>query len=248
MTSISTAAVPLKELDDVGGIAHAAAELRKKEPHQRIEFTPAVKKIPGDRAGWKCSYRGCLRDTTGPTENEEGKSVSARTGMASHIHAAREGGPRWNPDLTEQQVQGRRKRHLAVYAPWECNRRLCPRTPARDLGRHEEGAGLRAADDDPRQGYQPVRHPHRRALAQRSRLETLARSRPRSGARGLGRIGGGTRPQQPFAIGPGAAARQFHAQEGRDGSEGCGCRCYGPSGPGGPARFSRRGVLSEGTS
>lgn len=105
MTSMNRAVVPLKELDDSNAIAHAAAELRRNEPRARIEFTVAVKKILGDRAGWKCSYHGCLRDTTGPTENEERKSVSARAGVASHIHAAREGGPRWNASLSEEEIK-----------------------------------------------------------------------------------------------------------------------------------------------
>jgi hypothetical protein len=57
----------------------------------RIEFSGDVKQAVAERAGYRCSFPGCLATTVGPSE--ESPEGSNKTGMACHIAAASGGRP-----------------------------------------------------------------------------------------------------------------------------------------------------------
>ena len=65
---------------------------------KRDNFTQCDKETLKDRVGGRCSNPLCMRDTVGPKANM-GSSVSV--GEAAHIYAASEGGPRFNPGMSE---------------------------------------------------------------------------------------------------------------------------------------------------
>lgn len=56
---------------------------------------PIIRQI-AQRAGYRCSNPSCLRPTIGPDGSDNVTSI----GVASHITAASEGGPRYDPNLT----------------------------------------------------------------------------------------------------------------------------------------------------
>lgn len=66
----------------------------------RDEFTKAVQELLAKRAGFKCSAPFCRATTVGPGA-DPAKSVSI--GVAAHITAASEGGPRYDKSLTNAQ-------------------------------------------------------------------------------------------------------------------------------------------------
>ncbi len=66
----------------------------------RDEFSEDVKRKLSGRAGYLCSNPNCKQPTIGPSE--AGKAVT-NVGVAAHITAASEGGPRYNPSLTHEQ-------------------------------------------------------------------------------------------------------------------------------------------------
>lgn len=57
---------------------------------ERADFSPAVREKLAQRAGYRCSYRGCAAMTVGPSA--ESDMAASSTGMACHIAAAA-GGP-----------------------------------------------------------------------------------------------------------------------------------------------------------
>lgn len=66
----------------------------------RDEFSEDVKRKLAGRAGHHCSNPNCKQQTSGPSE--AAKAVT-NVGVAAHITAASEGGPRYNPSLTPEQ-------------------------------------------------------------------------------------------------------------------------------------------------
>lgn len=66
----------------------------------RHEFGSSTKKNLAMRVAHRCSNPGCRRSTTGP-HGEPDKSISI--GVAAHIFAASQGGPRYNPDMSKEQ-------------------------------------------------------------------------------------------------------------------------------------------------
>src|SRR5260221_12538963 len=67
----------------------------------RIEFSPAVKRVVAERAGLRCSVPSCGQITTGPGAHE---NQVAHTGMACHIHSAAEAGPRGRGGLSDTEL------------------------------------------------------------------------------------------------------------------------------------------------
>jgi hypothetical protein len=66
----------------------------------RDDFAPRTKQILADRAGNQCSNPECCQPTSGPQEDPN-KAINI--GVAAHITAAAEGGPRYDPSLTSDQ-------------------------------------------------------------------------------------------------------------------------------------------------
>ena len=65
----------------------------------RDEFPLSVKRVLASRAGHRCSNPRHGAPTSAP-HDDEGKSVNI--GVAAHISAAAEGGPRFNPTLSQE--------------------------------------------------------------------------------------------------------------------------------------------------
>lgn len=63
---------------------------------ERDDFPERVKRVLAERVGYRCSMPNCRAPTSGP-HTEADKRVSV--GVAAHITAAAEGGPRYNPIL-----------------------------------------------------------------------------------------------------------------------------------------------------
>ncbi len=64
----------------------------------RDDFSKKVRDAVALRASHRCSYRGCGRHTSGPSE--ESSSAVARIGVAAHIHAAAPLGKRYLQEMT----------------------------------------------------------------------------------------------------------------------------------------------------
>lgn len=64
----------------------------------RDDFTPTTKDILAKRVGYRCSNPNCRKLTSGPNEAND-KAINI--GVAAHITAAAEGGPRYDASLTE---------------------------------------------------------------------------------------------------------------------------------------------------
>lgn len=65
----------------------------------RDDFTPRTRIKIGRRAGWRCSYLSCGRETDGATSDGRGE---ISIGVAAHICAAAPGGPRYDVDQTSE--------------------------------------------------------------------------------------------------------------------------------------------------
>ncbi len=65
----------------------------------RDNFPPKIIEIAAKRVAYRCSL--CEKPTIGPSQ--ENNSAVSNTGVASHICAAAEGGPRYDPSMTAQQ-------------------------------------------------------------------------------------------------------------------------------------------------
>lgn len=70
----------------------------KRNP--RDDFSPKTKLQLAKRAGWLCSDPGCRRTTVGSNSDGDGEVV---VGVAAHICAAAQGGPRYDPNMTPEQ-------------------------------------------------------------------------------------------------------------------------------------------------
>jgi len=77
----------------------------------RDDFSQGVKRTVAERVNYLCSNLSCRAATSGPQEDP---SKSLNIGVAAHITAASEGGPRYNPALTTEE-----RRH-ANNAIWLC--------------------------------------------------------------------------------------------------------------------------------
>lgn len=69
----------------------------------RDDFSTKTKEILAKRAGYKCSNPSCKRPTSGPQLGGEG---TINIGEAAHICAASEGGPRYDPLMTQEERCG----------------------------------------------------------------------------------------------------------------------------------------------
>lgn len=65
----------------------------------RDDFTEAVRRKIGQRAGWLCSFPGCGAPTEGATSDDQGRMS---LGTASHICAAAPGGPRYDESMSPE--------------------------------------------------------------------------------------------------------------------------------------------------
>ena len=63
----------------------------------RDDFKEATKRLIAERCGYVCAYPNCLAPTYGPAVDQ---ARSVNIGVAAHISAAAEGGPRYDPSLT----------------------------------------------------------------------------------------------------------------------------------------------------
>lgn len=81
----------------------------------RDDFTQATAQLLAKRVGFKCSNPDCRKPTSGP--GGDGGTVSL--GVAAHITAASEGGPRFNPHLTSE---GRRAADNGIWLCQQCSR------------------------------------------------------------------------------------------------------------------------------
>ncbi|WP_226550754.1 hypothetical protein [Celeribacter naphthalenivorans] len=90
----------------------------------RDDFRAPVIRTIAQRAGYRCSNQTCLRPTIGP----DGADESASIGVAAHITAAAEGGPRYDPTLTPEE------RAAAENGIWLCQ--TCSRLVDVDITSH----------------------------------------------------------------------------------------------------------------
>lgn len=71
--------------------------------NNRVDFTDSTKRILAERVAWKCSYPGCGQPTVGPASHDLTKSI--KTGEAAHIHAASPQGPRYNKEMSRDEIR-----------------------------------------------------------------------------------------------------------------------------------------------
>lgn len=65
----------------------------------RDDFKEATKRLIAERSGYVCAYPNCMAPTHGPAS--DGRSVNI--GVAAHIAAAAEGGPRFDSAMTPEE-------------------------------------------------------------------------------------------------------------------------------------------------
>lgn len=90
----------------------------------RDDFRSPVIRTIAQRAGYRCSNQNCLRPTVGPDGAEESASI----GVAAHITAAAEGGPRYDLTLSPEE------RAAAENGIWLCQ--TCSRLVDVDVASH----------------------------------------------------------------------------------------------------------------
>lgn len=81
----------------------------------RDEFTQATAQRLAKRVGFRCSNPDCRKPTSGP--RADGGTVSL--GVAAHITAASQGGPRFNEHLSKE---GRRAAENGIWLCQQCSR------------------------------------------------------------------------------------------------------------------------------
>ncbi|KEO60851.1 hypothetical protein [Thioclava indica] len=91
---------------------------------KRDDFSAPVIRTIAQRAGYRCSNQTCLCPTIGP----DGADESASIGVAAHITAAAEGGPRYDSTLTAEE------RAAAENGIWLCQ--TCSRLIDVDVTSH----------------------------------------------------------------------------------------------------------------
>jgi len=67
----------------------------------RDNFKESEKEILAKRVAYRCSFPGCPAVTIGPGSKSSTHTI--KTGVAAHIYAASEGGPRYNPNMTSEE-------------------------------------------------------------------------------------------------------------------------------------------------
>lgn len=67
----------------------------------RNDFSPATKRFVALRAGYRCSFTGCLIQTVGPSSQSE--SAYTNIGEAAHISGAAAGGPRYQARMSAEE-------------------------------------------------------------------------------------------------------------------------------------------------
>lgn len=65
------------------------------------DFSPAVKRELAQRVGYRCSMPSCRAATSGPSDSRS--SRASNVGVAAHIHAASEGGARYDPQQSPEE-------------------------------------------------------------------------------------------------------------------------------------------------
>jgi hypothetical protein len=78
---------------------------------ERDEFSRSVREAVAKRAHYFCSHPDCLKATAGPHSRAD---RGLDTGVAAHIHAAKSGGPRYNPNQGDERKE-------ASNAIWLCH-------------------------------------------------------------------------------------------------------------------------------
>lgn len=78
--------------------------MSKKNTSRRVEFSSKTRSLLAERAGNKCSFEGCVIDTTGPAFTVGGEQGSGGIAVAAHIFAAAENGPRPGRELTHEEI------------------------------------------------------------------------------------------------------------------------------------------------
>ena len=68
---------------------------------KRDEFRKKTKDILAHRVAWICSWPGCPTVTVGP--NKSSTDSFQILGEAAHIHAAAKGGPRYDPNISQEE-------------------------------------------------------------------------------------------------------------------------------------------------
>lgn len=91
----------------------------------RDNFSKEVIKTIAERAAYLCSNPDCRMITTGPHSDEK---KSLKTGIAAHICAASEGGPRFDPNQTKEE------RSSIKNAIWLCH--SCSDLVDKDTGKY----------------------------------------------------------------------------------------------------------------
>lgn len=67
----------------------------------RDDFSESTKRMLADRVGWRCSFPNCGQSTLGPSNSDPEKKIN--NGIAAHICAAAENGPRYDPNMSPEQ-------------------------------------------------------------------------------------------------------------------------------------------------
>jgi hypothetical protein len=73
---------------------------KRKAGPMRDDFTEEVKRDLGLRVGLRCSNPSCQQPTSGPSESSKGVT---NVGVATHITAASQGGPRYDASLNAEE-------------------------------------------------------------------------------------------------------------------------------------------------
>jgi hypothetical protein len=73
---------------------------------ERDEFSPTTRDLLAKRAGFICSFPECPRLTVGPSD--DWKSGLSMVGIAAHIAAAAERGPRYDRTLSPDERSSER--------------------------------------------------------------------------------------------------------------------------------------------
>jgi hypothetical protein len=72
----------------------------------RDEFSPVTKELLAKRAGYMCAFPGCRRLTVGLSEDR--LTETTMVGVAAHITAASQHGPRYNASLLPEERSSER--------------------------------------------------------------------------------------------------------------------------------------------
>jgi hypothetical protein len=94
---------------------------------ERDDFREEVKRWLAQRVGLRCSNPDCGAVTSGPSLNSD---KATNVGIAGHITGAAPGGPRYNPELTQEQ------RSSSTNGIWLC--RNCAGKVDADVSRYTE--------------------------------------------------------------------------------------------------------------